>query len=193
MAVYSQNLINLCKKHKLQIEDLIFCVLTTQGWNHRDSYIGAFRPNNNNPKTISMAASKKLKEEAVQKYLFTLHEITRREDSNQVQVEKQLRTDIEQEFAAKGLVDQAEADPDSPDITLSDVMALRDKAAIIKEINENITKCTDNKQKQDWLKMLIDVQQMKKDSDETEEDTQLYYIPLSCRDCQLKKDSAGTV
>ena len=189
MAVYSQNLINLCKKHKLQIEDLIFCVLTTQGWNHRDSYIGAFRPNNNNPKTISMAASKKLKEEAVQKYLFTLHEITRREDSNQVQVEKQLRTDIEQEFAAKSLVDQGQENPDNPVL----IPFMRDKADTIREINEHLNSCSDPKLRIDWYKMLIDVQQMKKDSDDTEEDTQLYYIPLSCRDCQLKKDSAGTV
>lgn len=181
---YSQTLINLCKRHKLQIEDLVFCTLTTQGFNHRDAYIAAYRPNNNNPATISIAASKKLKEVAIQKYLFTLHEVVRREDSKEIAKEIQIREDIEQEIGARVATEQTADGQEQPETT-------RDKAAIIKELNEHLNKCTDPKQKQDWYKMLIDVQQMKKDTDETEEETIHYYFPVSCRDCQLYNDSCN--
>lgn len=61
----------------------------------------------------------------------------------------------------------------------------RDKAAIVEELNTlaNITK--DPKQKTEILMKLADLQQMKKDKTDEEDNTIHYYLPLSCQNCEL--------
>ena len=62
-------------------------------------------------------------------------------------------------------------------------------SANIKELNEKIDNCRDPKEQREFYKMLIDVEQMKKDIDETEEESIHYYFPVTCKDCKLSKES----
>lgn len=72
----------------------------------------------------------------------------------------------------------------------------RDKDDVVRELNLLADQTKDPKQKTEILMRLADLQQMKKDPVEDEEDTTVhYYLPLSCHQCSLyianKKKNEG--
>lgn len=62
---------------------------------------------------------------------------------------------------------------------------MRDKTDVVKEINMLISQASDVKQKADLLKILADIQQMKKDGTDKEEDYVQFFFPISCEKCPL--------
>lgn len=62
----------------------------------------------------------------------------------------------------------------------------RDKDDIVAELNTLANATRDPKQKTEILMKLADLQQMKKDKTQEEEDTTIhYYLPISCYNCEL--------
>lgn len=62
---------------------------------------------------------------------------------------------------------------------------IRDKTDVVKEINVLISQTSDIKQKGDLLKVLADIQQMKKDATGIDDDPVSFYFPISCEKCPL--------
>lgn len=190
MAVYSQTLIKQAKANKLNIEDLIFCTLCASGFNQRDAYIAAYRPTTNNPQAIDTKLKKQLKDDALQIYLFKLNEDKRKEDSNLIEFERKIRAEYQKEYAATkeqsntDATQPSQVTPNQTEPITATNKETRSKADIIKELNEKIDNCRDPREQREFYKMLIDVEQMKKDIDETEEESIHYYFPVTCKDCK---------
>ncbi len=62
---------------------------------------------------------------------------------------------------------------------------IRDKDAIVKELNQLASETKDTKLKSEILLKIADLQQMKKPVVEEEDNTVHYYLPLSCNNCSL--------
>lgn len=194
MGVYSQTLIKQAKANKLNIEDIVFCTLCASGFNQRDAYIAAYRPTTNNPQAIDTKLKKQLKDDALQIYLFKINEDKRKEDSNLIEFERKIRAEYQKEYAAtkeqtepdnnRTTTGQVVAEPEQSQTGATGAKETRSKADIIRELNEKIDRCTDPKEQREFYKMLIDVEQMKKDIDETEEESIHYYFPVTCKDCK---------
>ena len=194
MAVYSQTLIKQAKANKLNIEDIVFCTLCASGFSQRDAYIAAYRPTTNNPQQIDTKLKKQLKDDALQVYLFKLNEDKRKEDSNLIEFERKIRAEYQKEYATSKEQSNTDAtgnttgqDTTQPEQATGNnpvSKETRSKADIIKELNEKIDNCRDPREQREFYKMLIDVEQMKKDIDETEEESIHYYFPVTCKDCK---------
>lgn len=155
---------------------MAYCNLINAGFSQKDAYIIAYRPTTNNETRIESSAKRKLTEHSVDRYLHEISQARARREERELALEKKIREQLEKEYKAK-LNKSKNPDPDNSNSTI------REKADIIKEINEQIDNATDAKEKREYLKMLIDVEQMKKETDIIEEDTILYYFPISCKEC----------
>lgn len=199
MAVYSQKLLDKCKANQLHIEDYIFCLLQQYEFNTRDAYIGAYNPTTNNPNSLSIQATKKMKDESIRRYLNILAEQKRRQDTAQIEQEKKLREQVRKELIAEleqngTITINQVTDIDNPEQLQPQPQTIpqtqtRTKADIIRELNFKISTSTDDKEQRELYKLLIDVENMKKDIDETEEEAIHYYIPLNCSECKHYPDN----
>lgn len=195
MAVYSQKLIDKCKKHQLHVEDYVFCLLSNADFSVRDAYVAAYHPATNNPTALSTQATKKQKDESIKRYINLLAEEKRREETFIIEQEKKLRAEIMRELQQSGQVSlpsEPVADADGQPTQSGQLYTApqkRTKEDIIREINIKLDSCRDDKEWRELQKMLIDVENMKKDTDEAEEDTIHYYFPVSCSDCSHNPDN----
>lgn len=175
MGVFSVSLLNTCKKYNFRVEDYMFCLLVHQGVSPKDAYVAAFRPSTNSNTRIAQLTTEKRKEIAVASFIAKL------EDDAMAEKNKLMH---QASFASDNRSSGEAVSPES--FNLND--GIRSKEDIINELNGHISRSKDDKEKREWIKMLIEVTQMKKESDTTEADTIHYYFPISCSDCSFNPD-----
>lgn len=189
MAVYSQSIINKCRKHGLTIEQYAFCTLAYSDVSEMDAYIICFRPSSNSQQSIKNALTKEKKKEPVELYLTYLSKIKDHKEQEQLKWELKIRKEIEQEYLSKyqymAETGQVEQRTEEVKFTAKN----RTKEDIIRELNELLERETDSKLKLDYYKQLADLQGMKKEQEKDDEDTIHYYFPITCNQCPLKNEN----
>lgn len=189
MGVYSQSIINKCRKHGLTIEQYIFCTLVYSDVSEMDAYILCFRPTSNSTQSIKNALSKEKKKESVELYLTYLSKLKDHKEQEQLKWELKVRKEIEQEYLSKYQYMAETGQVGERTEEVKSTAKNRTKEDIIRELNELLERETDSKLKLDYYKQLADLQGMKKEQDKDDEDTIHYYFPITCNQCPLKNEN----
>lgn len=158
---YSRSIKTETRKSNITVSEKVFADLMVMGWRESDAYVAAFGMNVN--------------------YSDEYHKAQMRVLQNKPDFAKYLRARMKKmESSASGKEQQPR------EMTTEEALSMATKEETIKALmiaKEGMK--VGSKEWIDTMKMIADLQQMKKSVVEEEDNTVHYYLPLSCNNCSL--------
>lgn len=159
---FSRSLTQELKKYDITAEEKAFLDLMVLGWNKKDAY------------TVTFGESVMYSDNYISS---TINELLESDKGKQYMqsVKKQTSTNHEQQNTIQ-----------SNDIGLQEALSMATKEETLKDLI--IAKSNMKIGTKEWIdvtKLIADLQQMKKEEVQEEDNTIHYYLPLSCYNCSL--------
>ena len=162
---YSRSLKAAVKKARISIPEKVFADLMILGWKEQDAYVAAFGYNINYDDNYVRTQMRNT---------ISNPDFARYMESRGRRLDNDTKAEAEGSLSDDELISKA-----TKEETLKELMAAK---AGMK---------TGSKEWMDAIKLIADLQQMKKDVVDDEETTIHYYLPLNCKNCSLYMGRKG--